>query len=289
MSPTTDSWLEVRVWSSPRAGDESALSEAHRAAVVQALIDCGSGGVVDDGASLIGYVPHGVDEATLRRRLTAGGELLRVDVTPIVPVDWSERWREGVHAHIIGPLRIAPPWLAATSDPARTVVIDPAMAFGTGEHASTRGVLRLLATVVRPGDFVADLGAGSAVLSIASVKLGAARVAAVEVDGDAIGNAQSNVERNGVADRVWVIEGDAQNVLPLLAPVRVIVANIVSSVITELLPIMRAALDSDGRAILGGLLVAERAAIDAELERGGWRVSATDVEGEWWSTIVAPR
>ena len=50
------------------------------------------------------------------------------------------------------------------------------MAFGTGEHATTRGVVRLLQDVVRAGDRVADLGAGSAVLAIAAAKLGAARV-----------------------------------------------------------------------------------------------------------------
>jgi hypothetical protein len=71
--------------------------------------------------------------------------------------------------------------------------------------------------VVRPGDVVADLGAGSAVLAIAAAKLGAARVAAIEFDPDAIENAEDNVRRNGVADRVTVIEGDATVLLPLVA------------------------------------------------------------------------
>jgi ribosomal protein L11 methylase PrmA len=76
-------------------------------------------------------------------------------------------------------------------------VIDPGMAFGTGDHPTTRGVVRLMQGAVRPGDLVADLGAGSAVLSIAAIKLGAARAAAIEFDPDAIGNAEENVARNG--------------------------------------------------------------------------------------------
>ena len=161
------------------------------------------------------------------------------------------------------------------------------MAFGTGEHETTRGALRLLSHVVRPGDIVADLGAGSAVLAIAAVKLGAARAAAIEMDHDAIGNAEDNVVRNGVAAQVRVIEGPAQTLLPLVAPVRVVTANIISSVVIELLPAIGAALTADGQAILSGILHEERDAMLAVLGESGWRVQREDAEGEWWSTIVA--
>ena len=62
---------------------------------------------------------------------------------------------------------------------------------------------------LRAGDVVADLGAGSAVLAIAAAKLGAARVYAVELDGEAIPDAEANVARNDVADRVHLFEADA--------------------------------------------------------------------------------
>jgi ribosomal protein L11 methyltransferase len=166
-------------------------------------------------------------------------------------------------------------------------VIDPGMAFGTGEHETTRGALRLLSRVVRAGDVVADLGAGSAVLAIAAAKLGAARVAAIEMDPDAIGNAEANVIRNGVADRVRVIEGFAQMLLPLVAPVRVVTANIISSVVIELLPAIMSALVDDGQAVLSGILRDERDSMLAVLGESGWRVEGEDAEGEWWSTIVA--
>ena len=82
-------------------------------------------------------------------------------------------------------LAIVPPWLAAGRDLTCTVVIEPEMAFGTGEHQTTRGVVRLLPSVIHLGDRVADLGAGSAVLAIAAAKLGAAHVTAIELDHDA--------------------------------------------------------------------------------------------------------
>src|SRR5690606_2815940 len=135
---------------------------------------------------------------------------------------------------------VAPPWLAhEIADAEIPIVIEPATAFGTGEHETTRGVLALMQHTIRAGDVVGDLGAGSAVLSIAAAKLGASRVAAVELDEQALGNAEENVERNGVDDRVTIIPGDAALLLPLLAPLHVILANIISGVIVQLAPAMR--------------------------------------------------
>ena len=139
------------------------------------------------------------------------------------------------------------------------------------------------------GDRVADLGAGSAVLAIAAAKLGAAHIAAIEIDHDAIGNAEENVARNGVADRVTVIEGDATTLLPLVAPVRVITANIISSVLLQLLPSIADALSENGEAILSGILVAEREQMIEALEAGGWIVKAEDHEDAWWSATIGRR
>src|SRR6185437_1635542 len=95
----------------------------------------------------------------------------RVDTAPLPAVDWTERWKYGIRAQTLGALTIAPPWLAGSLDRARSIIIEPAMAFGTGEHATTRGVVRLMQPVIRAGDRVADLGTGSAVLAIAAAKL----------------------------------------------------------------------------------------------------------------------
>jgi ribosomal protein L11 methyltransferase len=141
--------------------------------------------------------------------------------------------------------------------------------------------------VIRPGDSVADLGAGSAVLAIAAIKLGAAQAFAIELDHDSIANAEENVERNGVADRVAVLEGDAAGMLPLVAPVRIILANIISSVLKEILPVLPAALASDGVVILSGILAEERDMMLSVLAAGGWRVDAEDHEEQWWSVRIS--
>jgi ribosomal protein L11 methyltransferase len=138
-----------------------------------------------------------------------------------------------------------------------------------------------------PGAVVADLGAGSAVLSIAAAKLGAGRVYAIELDADAIPDAERNVARNGVSDRVHVFEADAGGLLPLVAPVDLVLANIISSVLIELLPVIAAALRPGGTAILSGILLEERDTMQQVLAAHGWRLLADDAEDIWWSVSIA--
>lgn len=269
-------WITVRVKPGSR-----------REAVTAAMFDAGAQGLQELGDVLITHVPDQATADAVTCAVLASSGDAAVETAPLANVDWTEAWKTGIHAQHLGRLTIAPPWLTSDLDPATTIVIEPAMAFGTGEHETTRGVVRLMQKVIRPGDRVADLGAGSAVLAIAAAKLGAAHVAAIEIDPDAIGNAEENVERNGVADRVKVIHGDAAALLPLVAPVRVVFANIISSVLLALLDTIIAAVASDGRVLLSGILIAERDQMVLAVEERGWRVEAEDAEGAWWSATIA--
>ena len=271
-----DHWLSVRV----RPG-------SHRQAVVAALFSVGAQGIQEVGDQLLTLLADvgKADEVTCA--VLAASPDAQIETEPTPRVDWSERWKSALHVHRLGQLVVAPPWLAEPYDRDRTIVIDPGMAFGTGEHATTRGVIRLLGEVLRADDRVADLGAGSAILSIASVKLGARHAFAIEVDVDAIGNAEENVRRNDVSARVTVLEGDAMLLLPLVAPVDLVLANIISSVLLELLPQIAASLAPGGRAILSGILREERAMMLDALGAGGWRIDREDLEDIWWSVALS--
>lgn len=265
---------------------------ARSSAIVEALVAAGAEGVQELGDDLLTHLSADADLAGVEAavRLAAADATLRC--TPVGEIDWVSRWPTRVGIQRVGRIAVAPPWLAseiAEGGAELPIVIEPAMAFGTGEHETTRGVLRLMQDVVRAGDLVADLGSGSAVLAIAAARLGAARVAAVELDPDAIGNAEENVARNGAGSVVTVIEGDAALILPLVAPVRVVLANIISRVVLDLLPLMRDALTSDGRAVISGILVDERETVLDALAGGGWRVEAESAEGDWWSGAIAKR
>lgn len=255
-------------------------------AVAAALFAAGAEALQEAGDALVTLVPTPDMAARLAAAARSADPAAAIETSEAPDVDWTSAWRAGIRAHTVGFLTVTPPWLAEPFLPARRIVIDPAMAFGTGDHATTRGVLRLMQDVVRPGDVVADLGAGSAVLAIAAARLGASRVAAIESDPDAIGNAEANVLANAVSGVVTVIEGDAALLLPLVAPVRVVLANIISSVILALLPVIRRSLTADGEAIFSGILEAEREAMVAALAANGYRVVAEYSEGGWWSARV---
>jgi ribosomal protein L11 methyltransferase len=271
-------WLSIRV--RPGASREASLA---------ALFEMGSEGVHESGEELVTHFPGDADSDAIVAAVRAADAGAEVSAALIPAVDWAEEWKKGVGAHELGALAIVPPWLTEGRDMAKTIVIEPEMAFGTGEHQTTRGVVRLLPAVIRAGDRVADLGAGSAVLAIAAAKLGASQVTAIEIDHDAIANAEENVARNGVGDVVTVFEGDASVLLPLVAPVRVVLANIISSVLTAMLPTIAESLTDDGEAILSGILVEERPTMLEVIAQGGWHLVAEDTEGMWWSARIARR
>ena len=258
----------------------------NRAAVINALFAVGAEGVQELDDEIVTHFRH-VDQARVTTALRHADSRARIEYAPTPSIDWSSEWRSRIAAHRVGRVVVSPPWLADQFPEAEQIVIEPEMAFGTGEHETTRGVLCLMQQILRPGDIVTDLGAGSAVLAIAAAKLGARRVVAIEIDGDAIGNAERNIVANKVADRVSVIEGDAFSLLPLVAPTRIVLANIVSSVLTDLLPVIAAALTSDGAAVLSGILVEEKTDWEATLDEAGWKTLATSEEGIWWSVAVS--
>jgi ribosomal protein L11 methyltransferase len=270
----TNQWRAVRV---ERCAD--------RDAVMAALFTAGSQGVHEDGDALVTHFPPDTDTSSVVAVIHSADPAAVVSVTHVPAVDWSE-WRASVDAHRVGTLVVTPPWRAAEFDPATTIVIDPAMAFGTGEHPTTRGMLRLMQHAIRSGDTVADLGAGSAVLSIAAAKLGATRIAAIEIDDGAEGSAAENIRVNGVGESIRYLVGDATVLLALVAPVRVVLANIVSSVLMELLPGISESLTTDGVAVLSGILVEERDFMIRAIGRGGLRVELEDIEGDWLSLMV---
>lgn len=274
---TLPAWQTLRVTPS---------QEGVRDAVAAALFTGGAEGLLEDGPSFVTHVPDDHDLVFLRAEVIRADPAAQVLVTPLDAATAAPALHGTVQAHDLGAFVITPPWLADQFDPARTIIVEPGMAFGTGEHATTRGVLRLLPAVLRTGDIVADLGAGSAVLAIAAAKGGASKVIAIELDDDAMSNAEENVTRNGVADRVYLLCGDASVLLPFFAPVRLVLANIISSVHVAMLPVVQRCLAPDGVVIISGILQTERDEMQRHLDATGWRLIADDSEGEWWSATI---
>lgn len=262
------------------------------------LIALGGTSVVEQPGSVSTYLPPSGDPSALmgaaRERLASAlpaGTELNLSWKWQDNEDWAREWKNGLQPRqITERLVVKPTWTEWDRSSEDLVIdIDPQMAFGTGEHATTRGCLRLLDAALRPGDRVLDVGSGSAILSIGAALLGASEVVAVEYDADANLNARDNLVQNGVDRRVTIIEAMAD--APLLAELGhfdLIVANILSGVIRPLLPAFRQALaDPDSsRLIVSGILQSEAEEVMAASSAAGFTLLAEDREDEWWSGLL---
>jgi ribosomal protein L11 methyltransferase len=282
-----EAWLRITV-SSP--------SEELTAALAEGLVTCGGSAVQESGETLTTYLaPEGDAEAQIERVRSVLRDIAGTDVPLawelVANEDWLAKWRAGLSPRRIGPrVVVAPTWSEVTTGAGDIVIrIDPQMAFGTGEHATTRGVLRLLQRVIVPGIRVLDVGTGSGILAIAAARLGAEHVVAVENDADAIENAQDNVGANGVADRVTIVHAVVDDTFLETyggGAFTGITANVLSGVLQPLLPAFHFAVGIGGWAILSGILEVEADGMRAASERHGFHVEATDVEEQWWSALL---
>lgn len=287
MSAAPDRWLVVSV--RPAESRERHL-------VVDALVGLGARAVEErDGALTTHFPPPDdpeafVDGVRWRLRAVPGvGPSLRVTWAWQAHEEWAELWKRDLAPRRISPrVVVTPTWLDARARPSDLVIrLDPGVAFGTAEHATTRGCLRLLDGTVASGERVADLGTGSGILAIAACGLGAGEVVAVDDDPLECAAARENVEANGCAARVRVVRDllDAEGVADL-GPLDGIVANIEAGVLGRLLPGCARAVRRGGWTILSGILAGERGEIVDRAERLGFRPEAEDREGEWWSGLL---
>ncbi|MCA1791096.1 MAG: 50S ribosomal protein L11 methyltransferase, partial [Thioalkalivibrio sp.] len=203
MSAPERRWLELRV-RSRAGGDANDL-------LAEGLVALGGRAVEERDGWFVTHVAEPDDPEAFgvgaRSRLEeeSGLDDVEVELSWRPHEEWAESWRRGLAPRrLTERLVVRPSWMEI-EDPREgdlVIVLDPGMAFGTAEHGTTRGCIRLLDRAVAPGERVLDVGAGSAILSIAAALLGASDVLAVEWDPLATEAIEENIERNGVADRV---------------------------------------------------------------------------------------
>ena len=232
--------------------------------------------------SLRVYLPASELGAVLTQRLReelAGFPEVELTARPLYEQDWAVSWREFFGPVEAGRIAIVPSWVDYEAAPDQLIVrLDPGQAFGTGHHETTRLCLAALDEAVQPGAHVLDIGAGSGILSIAAVKLGAERVDAFEIDPIAADVARANCEANGASERVAVHAGFPDEGVP---PADLAVANVSARADIELAGALAAALKPSGNLIASGFLTTDREEVLAAFAEHGLSPTGEREERDW--------
>jgi ribosomal protein L11 methyltransferase len=204
--------------------------------------------------------------------------------------DWGEAWKKYFKPFRVNRnLVIKPTWEPFTPSGTDIVIeIDPGMAFGTGQHASTKMCLEAI-EAIRLEDrtfsksHVLDVGTGTGILGIACAKLGAGRVLCVDNDGQATKIAQKNILINHVEDRVTVA---CREITTLMEPFSLIVANLTAKVLIELFSHLVRLVSPGGYLIISGIIEQNKPDIESRFLDRTFSLRHLITEREWVCYIL---
>ncbi len=215
------------------------------------------------------------------------GMVWRIRYRELDEQNWAESWKAFFWPQRIGRrLVVKPSWREFAAEPGDIVLdIDPGMAFGTGTHPTTALCLEMIEAHLAPGMSLLDIGTGSGILMLGAAKLGAGRVAGGDRDVLAVRIAAENLRRNGVAtERACLAVG------PLGAAFHgrfdIVVANILTQVILELVEDVPRLLARGGLFLCSGIIEENRGLVVSGLTSAGFEtVEIRSREG--WLAIAA--
>ncbi len=271
-------------WTAIRVRVAAELTDA----VANFLLEEGAAGIIDEGVeTLEAHVPTAEAArvvAAVRLYLTSLTEVdpragrAQVLTAEVPAIDWEAHFRAHHRPTLIGGrLLIAPPWEVPSAEGREVLVIEPGMAFGTGQHATTRTCLEEIEALVQGGAVRAalDVGTGSGILAAALARLGVPRVVALDNDPLAAPLARDNLARNRAA-QVAVLVGTAA---ALRGRFDLVVANLLADILVEEAPALCARVAPHGWLVLSGLLSTQRTRVASAYP--DFRLEHARRAGEW--------
>lgn len=191
---------------------------------------------------------------------------------------WHETWKKYYKPIDAGRYVIVPKWIKYDQDGKIKILMDPGMAFGTGEHESTKMCLMLMSDVDFEGKKVVDVGTGSGILGIAAVKSGAKSCYMCDIDSVAVKAAKENAELNGVADNATI---EAADLLTKDIKADVVLANLTAGILVRLSGDLDKHIERGGILICSGIIHEKKKDVIDAFVRKGFTLNKEIVMGEW--------
>lgn len=214
---------------------------------------------------------------------------LKVKTALLDDSDWENNWKQYYKPITVNRLQIVPEWLKDQRDENLIpIYLDPGMAFGTGEHETTRMCLELLQELEPKDKTVYDIGCGSGILGIASVLLGAKAAHLSDIDPTSVLTAEKNAEKNRVRGRLTVSLSD------LLSSgsgekADIVVANISADILIRLSESISKVLKTGGAVVLSGIINRRLAEVEEAYMKAGFKLVGERTVGDWSAVSLSFR
>lgn len=270
----------------------------------QMFVDIMPEGPEDDGIAYLNfYLEEDADKEEILKNVRAALDELKsfmdigegtIEESETEDKDWINNWKEYFHQFYVDDILIVPSWEEVKEEDQDKMIlhIDPGTAFGTGMHETTQLVIRQLKKYVTPDTELLDVGTGSGILGIVSLKLGAKHVVGTDLDPCAVPAVAENKEANQIPDEAFdmmignIIDDKEVQDKVGYEKYDIVAANILADVLVPLTPVIVNQMKKGAYYITSGILdVKEEVVVQAVKEAGLTLVEVTH-QGEWVSVTA---
>lgn len=247
--------------------------------------------IKDDGkAQVKGYFPlEGYEEVKkelderldfLKKNCPFDYGSLALSETLVNDDDWLNNWKQYYKPIHAGRVTVVPEWIDYKPREGEYIVkIDPGMAFGTGEHESTKMCLMLLQEMGAKGKSVIDVGTGSGILALAAARLGADKVEAYDIDDNAVKAARENSALNGFENKIYVANANLLD--KTTGKFDIVLANITADVLVTLSQSLGDYMKEGGVVIISGIILKRENEVAQAFEKASFKIEKRMNMGEW--------
>lgn len=230
--------------------------------------------VPEEDACFLGNLTSRLEEMR-----SCGVKYGEISVVALDDADWANEWKKYYKPIVTDNITVVPTWIDyAPASGERVMRLDPGMAFGTGEHETTRMCLDL---AFAAGKSVIDVGCGSGILGIAAALEGATSVYMCDLDAQAVEAAKKNAALNGVD---CVVE--QADLLGKDVKADLIFANLTADILMRFAPLAGAHLNVGGRLVVSGIIADRADETVRAFEDCGYAVAAAAARGDWRAFVL---